>query len=354
MFLVGMIATLATLPGVAAASITWLGRKIASLRSPAGLVGGRWLVGRPALTSRLVAATAVGLGVLSQLAVIGTIDAYQSGWRPDMASDEAVVIYARGASDRARADFVAATGGDRVLEIRAGQGGYVPVLVGDCGSLAQVAELERCPEEPLPTSEVFAAGSAIGRAATFETELVASSTPPGTEPWGFFVLNPDGSAGVEEIRRDAHRSLPLASTQIAGQLGRAVEPSMTIRIGWMYAAGAAGVLLLVVAGGLAVLSMVAVQARSLGALGGIGAPPSLFTRVVWWNVGLPLLVTLGASVSLAAFLAFLAVRLRGAGEIPWSFLGAGAVICVLLAGVVTMAAAVLTRRAVPGWRPTGD
>ena len=353
-FLLAMIVTLAALPGFAAGVVSWLGTRIARFRSPAGLIGGRWLTAQPALTSRLVAAVAVGLGVTSQLAVIATIDVYHRGWVPDAASDEAVVVYARGASDEAREEFVTAIGADRSFEIRAGAGGYVPVLVGGCEDLRAIGDLSTCPAGAVPSADVFSPTAALARGVLFETELVAPSAPPGTEPWGFLVLNQDGSVGVEQIRRAAHHSLPLATAHVVGQLGRAVEPSMAIRIRWMYAAGAFGVLLLVGAGGLAVLSLVGSQARSLGALGGLGAPPDVFARIAWWNVGLPLLATLGGSVALAAFLAFLAVRLRGTGEIPWTFLGVSAVACLLIAVAMSLSAAALTARAAPGWRPTGD
>jgi hypothetical protein len=76
--------------------------------------------------------------------------------------------------------------------------------------------------------------------------------------------------------------------------------------------------------------------------------------LAWWNVGLPLLSTLGASVVMAAFLARLAVQLRGSGHLPWTFLGTSAAICVLLSVFITAAAALLAVRASPHWRPTAD
>jgi hypothetical protein len=352
-FVVAMVLTLATLPAVSSAVVSWCGTRIARLDSASALLGGRWLSARPDTTARLVAAVAVGLGVTSQLAVIGTLDVYRTGWRPDAASDQAVVVYSRGASEQARARFLAVAGADQVLEIRAGRGS-VPTLVGSCDALERIGELARCPDRPARSTDVFAPASALERAVLFETDVVATVPPPDTEPWGFLVLNAGGRDGVEQVQRTANQILPLVTAHSAGQLARAVEPSMSIRIRWLAAAAAAGVLLLVGAGGLAVLGLVAAQTGSLGALGGLGAPPRLFARLAWWNVGLPLLLTLSGSVAMAAFLASLAVRLRSSGEIPWGFLGASASVCVLLAMLMTVVAAVLTARAAPSWRPTGD
>jgi hypothetical protein len=353
-FLVALIVTLATLPAVASAIVSWFGARVARLGTPAALVGGRWLAARPMLTARLVAAVAVGLGITSQLAVVATLDTFGTGWRPEAATEEAVVIYARGASEAARAQFTATVGADRVFEIRAGQGGYTPTLTIRCADLRRIGRNAVCPDEPVPAVEVFDASTALQRSVVFEIDTVTTEPSPEAEPWGFFVLNPGGRDGGERIQRAAHRTLPLVTARWAGQLGRSVEPSMGIRVRWMTAAGAAGLLLLVIAGGLAVLSLAITQTRALGVLTGIGAPPGLFARLAWWNVGLPLLSTLVASVVMAAFLARLAVRLRGSGHLPWTFLGTSAAICVLLSVFITAAAALLAVRASPHWRPTAD
>ncbi|SCL38850.1 hypothetical protein GA0074692_5155 [Micromonospora pallida] len=361
-YTLGLLATLAGTPAVATRVATMLGNRIAGLGDsrgwPSALVGGRWLAARPGTLARVTAAVLIGFGLLVQAQILTTQltgverAAQAQAGRMD---DSAVLVRSTGGIEdggRLRNAF----GPQRVVEGWATHDGRF-VAVGDCVALAQLTQDGRCGLTTTSTegSPLTAAGAVLAHGtAVSPGSLFLSTVRPEGELQGFFVLNPSGRAGVEEIKRVAQATtgMPIVRTPAEGILGGLASRA---RLSWwIYDFGLLALLLLAAAAGLGAAGSFVNQAHGVGALASYTGRYNFLVRVTWWNLTLPTVVVGILAAVTAAVLGGLLIRLGGSGSFAAGLLLA-AVLLVTSAGIgAGLIAAAVAVGSARRWRPTGD
>lgn len=369
LFLVGLIATLATTPLVAGHLSALLGGRIAGWgrrrgRVPA-LVGGRWLAARPAVVARLGAALAVTLGLLAQVQLL--VSEYTSTERDAIAVSrttgrDVVTIQTTRVTPQTEAAFRAALPADAAVFVVTEPATGETVLSGPCPQLQQLGPLPRCPTSPVALRQAFRQPTERQRAlelSLLSPQVVTDARPVvngnDSRDRGFITLNTSGPAGLNRIKQAAYASLATPIVTEPGEATLVGAHDRSRLVNWLLLLSGTGILLLLAAGATSAASTFVSQARDLGPLAAYTADRRLYLQVAAWNIALPLATTAVVGGVVALLLAGLQLnRLNGGGRFSPGFLGLCVALAVLTALVTALIAGVAAARAADDWAPTGD
>lgn len=367
-YLLGLTGTLATLPLVAGRIAAALGRLIARrgrrAGKPAGLVAGRWLVGRPNALARLSAALVIGLCLATVAQISFTqLDTALAQDREVSARIGHAVVQVRGYwDDQELRRFTERIGADRVLRV-ANTDRRGKFLFGTCRALAVLGELSDCPRGAVPMERAYTgltdAGSVVRDHSVFADWRGRMSVSAGNPPYasqvvGLVVFNPDGSDGVDAIKQVAYATLSMSEVTVPAELALTGTAAWAGLADWLMEFAIVGLVVLFSTGVLAAAAVFLALARELGPLASQGAPRRMFYGVAWWNLVVPLVAALLVSAGAAAALGRMLIELSNNGTLDPAFLtgatATGMVAAVAVGLVCGWGAAARAR----SWRPSAE
>lgn len=352
-----------SLPSIVGNQANRLGSVIANLgrrfNASAAIVGGRWLQARPETFSRMVSAFTVGLllAAVVQVVITRAPDEVRSARLAQQAlGGRIVVTRSTGLTMQGSLAFTHAIGEEKVLYLREGDG--EPTLSASCATLALVGAIGACPAEPMALSQVFAAPTDYSQAlqASIGEDAVVSATLPTLSDQIdlLVILNGDGEPGVDRIREAAFRLLPVPFVTLPGDDWVIGWANLNRLARWPLDLEIPGVLLLVLAGLLAVGSTYLSQVRSLGPVSAFTTQRRFFMQVAAWNLAVPLAVTALVASGAVIAVAELLRRIYGSDHSAAGFvliLGAAVVaVGLVFAFVCGWLGAAVARQ----WRPVPD